>query len=307
MSRAQCFFVIAVAVLLVLVILSLIIYILSLKQQMKRIKNNLARTRQMDNNQQMTISLLDSDLSKLTTEINHNLDYQKKLKLETEKKERQMRQSISDIAHDLRTPLTVVKGNLQMLTQEDLSGRSRAYLDICMEKTEVLKEMVDDFFELSVLESETILPELTKIDLTNFVMQFLLDHEAVIVKSGLTPDLRLPEKSMFVMADSVMLGRICSNLLNNILKYAKNDFHIALTKTQHSVVLSFSNTIEADHVFDADHLFDRTYRADKARHESGAGLGLYIVKLLAQKQKIEVSAKREENELRFDLTFAVCR
>lgn len=303
MSREGLFFLLLILVVLFVIVLLLLFYIRLLKQQLKRLRNDLRQTRQIDNNQQMTISLMDSDLNNLTTEINSNLDYQKNLKLESERKETLMRQSISDIAHDLRTPLTVVKGNLQLLKQEELSQRARSYIGICIDKTNVLKGMVDDFFELSVLESEQILPNMKRMDLTNYVMQFLLNHETIIVEKDLTPNLHIPEKSLFVMADEMMLERMFSNLLNNILKYAKESFDIELVEESNHVKLTFSNGIEADNGIDVNHLFERTYRADKARQESGAGLGLYIVKLLATKQQIHVSAFMEENRLCFQMTF----
>lgn len=303
MSRIAYFWIVLLFVALIILVFALVCYILFLKKQIGKLRENLRLTRQMDNNQQLTISLFDKDLSELATEINKNLDFQKGLKLESERKEQQMRQSVSDIAHDLRTPLTVVKGNLQLMNQETLSKRFRSCLEICLDKTDVLKNMVDDFFELSVLESESIVPELKRLDVTNYLMQFLIDHEAIIVKEGLTPNLWFPEKSVFVMADESMLGRIFSNLLNNIVKYAKESFDIRLVEEADRVVLTFSNEIQQDADMDVKHLFDRTYRADKARQEKGAGLGLYIVKLLSEKQRIDVWAQREGRVLCFHLIF----
>lgn len=84
-----------------------------------------------------------------------NLDYQKQLKLETEKAEKSIRRSVSDIAHDLRTPLMVIKGNLQMLQMEEkLSHKGEDYVGICRQKADEMREMADDFFQLSVLESD---------------------------------------------------------------------------------------------------------------------------------------------------------
>lgn len=297
------FFCIVGIVALLIIVLSLVLYIVILKQEMKKMREELQNTRTMDYNRQMTVTLVDSDLTNLTTELNQNLDFQKELKLETERKEKQIKQSISDIAHDLRTPLTVVKGNLQMLEREgELSPYSKNYVDICLEKTDALKNMVDEFFELSVLESENVPINLQRVDLTNLLAQFIIDHEAVIIEHGLAPEILLPEKSIFIMADDSMLVRIFSNLLNNIFQYAQDSFKIDLVEKEEGwIVVSFSNQVEEGREIDVNRLFDRTYRADRARQGKGAGLGLYIVKLLAEKQKIQVWAEYEAMQLSFCL------
>lgn len=289
-------------VVLLLVIIILIAYILILKKELKKQAKELRLTRQQSYNKQLSIALVDKDLTNLATELNYNLDYQKRLKLEQEQAEIAMKQSISDIAHDLRTPLTVIKGNLQLLAKEEmLSEKGKDYLEISIDKSNTLKDMVDDFFELSVLESERIVPELARLDLTNKLMEFILDNEALIVEHGLTPDLRIPQKSLFVMADEKMLDRIFSNLLNNIFQYAKGSFGIELRESEQNLVhVSFFNQVEGTVL--VQHLFDRTYRGDKARQGKGAGLGLYIAKLLANKQNMEIDACQKDTRLIFTVT-----
>ena len=153
-------------VLLVLCI-SLFIYVQRMKRQIRNIRMELEATREKSYNRQISVDLVDEDLSDMTIQINKNLDYQKQLKMETEKAERSIRQSVSDIAHDLRTPLTVMKGNLQMLQMEEtLSPKAQQYLDICVQKTDEMRVMADDFFQLSVLESDLEAVELRRVDIT---------------------------------------------------------------------------------------------------------------------------------------------
>jgi signal transduction histidine kinase len=293
------FVLVGLCILLFLGCLGLILYLLSVRKQLRSIRKELDFTRQQDYNRQVTVTLFDKEVTALAAQINKNLDYQKRLKLETEQAEQQMKQSISDIAHDLRTPLTVIKGNLQMLDKgENIPEASREYLRICMEKSDTLKTMVDDFFEMSVLESDHAPAPLQKVNVTNLLMQFLIDNEAVIRQYGLTPELELPEKSVMILADEQMLVRMFSNLLNNILKYASQSFSVALEIQERTrCKITFSNAIGEERCLDVDHLFDRNYRGDMARRGGGAGLGLYIVKLLAEKQNAEVYAKQEGNRL----------
>lgn len=299
---------IIIAGLLLLLVIYLIVHLAVMKREMKKIRNELKQTRKRGYDRQITVTLIDKDFSLMTSEINKNLDFQKQLKLESEKAERRLKQSISNIAHDLRTPLTVVKGNLQMLEKnKGLTRQSEEYLRLAIEKTDALRMMIDDFFELSVLESDNVPVEIKEIDITETVMQFLISHESVIRNNGLTPKFDFPEKSIFVCADEEYLQRIFSNLMNNIVKYATDSFLVSLKNWQEDgkeiCTISFANEIDEGGHIDVEYLFDRTYRGDKARHGQGAGLGLYIVKLLVQKQGAEVWAKIEGNMLYITIMF----
>ncbi|MBR4111401.1 MAG: GHKL domain-containing protein [Ruminiclostridium sp.] len=289
--------IIAVIVLLIICI-SLVLRLISIRRSMREIKNELILTRDEGYNRQLTVELSDSVLEEMATEMNRNLDYQKKLKEESVKAERTLKQSVSDIAHDLRTPLTVVKGNLQMIALEDgLSEKSRGYLAASSEKCSEMKRMADDFFELSLLESDSSPVKLSKVNITNLLMQFLADSEAVIRSKELVPDVVFPERTVFALADEDLVRRMLGNLLNNVLKYAVESFCITLSVSENECGIVFSNAVKKGTEIDAEKLFERTYRADKARSGNGAGLGLYIVKLLAQKQNGRVTAECKDNEL----------
>lgn len=296
---------IIISVVLAVALIALAVQLLSLKSEMRKLKKELALTRDKGYNRQLTVSLIDKDFSALVTEMNKNLDYQKQLKLQSERAERSLKQSVSDIAHDLRTPLTVIKGNLQMLeSEEKLSERGTEYLRVCSEKSEAMKQMADEFFELSVLESDSTEVALSKVNITNLLMQFIADNEAVIRSCHLNPNVIFPEKTVFAQADEQLLMRMFSNLLNNIVKYAESEFAIALEATENKCRIAFSNPVNSANI-DTEHLFDRTYRADKSRHGTSAGLGLYIVKLLAEKQGAEVTAKLENSVLKIAIVLNI--
>ncbi len=295
--------IIACAVLL-LFSLWLISYIIRIRKNLKCIKEELVLTRKAEYNRQLTIDLVDRSLSEMTAEMNRNLDYQKKLKEKSEAAEQSLKQSVSDIAHDLRTPITVISGNLQMLENDSsLSPSALEYIRTSQKKCAAMKNMAEDFFELSVLESDYSSAQLVPVNFTNELMQFIADNEAVIRGSGLIPDIVFPEKTVFAMADPVLLTRMLGNLLNNIIKYAEKSFGITLSACNGKVSISFSNKIPSGQNIDTDRLFLRTYRADKARSGSGAGLGLYIVKLLAEKQEASVFASNENNVLNIGVEF----
>ena len=273
-----------------------------LKKNIREMTKELRRTRQEAYNRNLRITLVDKDLEELASELNENISYQKKMKLEEEHSRKVLEQSVSDIAHDLRTPLTVIRGDLRMLREEQLSEKGREYLEAADRRAEVLKNMVDEFFELSLIESGDLSVEKEKIDLTAFLAEFIIDNESMIRSKGLEPDIRLPEKSIIINADKGMLTRIMSNLLNNICKYAKKSFMLAVDGKDGGAVITLENEIADDAGIDTEHIFDRTYRADKARRDGSAGLGLYIVKLLVEKMDGSIEALAEDGRLKFRIT-----
>ncbi|MGN0674183.1 MAG: sensor histidine kinase [Oscillospiraceae bacterium] len=288
----------------VILCLILIKYIFDLKHEMRSIKKELRLSRDKGYDRQLTISLFDKDLTDLAAEMNKNLDFQKHMKFRSEQKERILKQSVSDIAHDLRTPLTVIDGNLQLVASDSsLSEKSGSYVRICRNKTDELRSIADDFFELSVLESEDAAAAKQRIDATEALLSFLADNEGIITSHSLEPQVNFPEKSIFIDADPQMLSRMMNNLLNNVIKYAKGIFFAGISSENGRCVITFANEVDLSCHFDTDRLFDRTYRGDKARHGGGAGLGLYIVKLLADKQGAEVKAVRENRLLSLHIIF----
>lgn len=297
------------ALIIISAVLALLLFIcvfrlFVLKHEMRKIKRELNSTRQMSYNRQLTVTLIDRDLTDMATEMNHNLAFQKQLKLQAEQAEHSLKQSVSDIAHDLRTPLTVIKGNLLLLqTEETLSEHGEEQLRLCIKKSDEMKQMADDFFELSMLESDSAPAKLKPVNITNQLVQLLVDNEAAIRIKGLSPEVVLPERSVFALADESLLQRMLENLLGNVMKYARGSFTAEVKCTENNRCrICFSNEVSGAFP-DVGRIFDRTYRADKSRSGS-AGLGLYIVKLLAQKQNADVGAEANGNILCLWIEFA---
>ncbi|MBR1864488.1 MAG: HAMP domain-containing histidine kinase [Ruminococcus sp.] len=293
---------ISVSIVLFIAAVLLTVYLIRLKKQLRDITAELKRTRDRSYDRQLSVSLFDKDLNELAAELNNGLSYQKKLKHDAERAEQSLRQSVSDIAHDLRTPLSVIKGDLQLLNERGLPDEeSRGFVRVCMERTETLRAMTDEFFELSVLESDRGKAELKKVNLTNLLMQFIADNEGLIELSGLTPEINFSPRTIFAYANEELLMRILGNLLGNVIKYSKRRFSVTLSQ-EGGCRVTFTNPLDGAEIQDPGKLFERTYRGDPSRKGSGAGLGLYIVKLLAEKQDALVSASIRDGELSLTLT-----
>lgn len=294
---------------LIIVILAIaltlaVFYIILVKIQMKKTREELKSSREEGYNKLVTAELVDKDQEKLLAEINKNLEYQNKKKIQAEGERAKLKQSISDIAHDLRTPVTVIRGNLQMIEKSGVLKDGEAEeLRICLEKSNDLKMMVDEFYELSYFESEDVALSTERIDVTDFVANFIIDNEALFRKKDYEPRVVLPDKSIFIDADPALLRRILSNLLTNVLRYSKEYLLIEVKENEGNVEISMENE-SSEEIIDVDRIFDRTYRADKVRTNGGpGGLGLYIVKILSEKMNGRVFAANEDNAFRIGVSF----
>lgn len=273
----------------------LVVYLLALKRQMRNITDELDRTAKRSYNRLVKIPLFDNDLNSLTSAINREIDDRKRMKIKSEETEKALRQAISDIAHDLRTPLSVIKGELQIMnSNSDNDPEQKKYIDVCIRKTDELKNMADGFFELALLESRDECPEMKRINVTNLLMQFIAENEGLIRLNSLEPEIIFPDSTVFAMGDEEYLKRILGNLLGNVIKYSSGSFTLRLTDNGE---ISIANPVGNAEAIDTERIFDRSYRADPSRKSGSAGLGLYIVRLLCDKISAEASASADTNSL----------
>ena len=227
----------------------------------------------------LELSLTDRDLERLAGQINRHYARQRSLTAGALRHEEQLKESIAGISHDLRTPLTVIMGHLQLLERTFLSEEQLRRTDTALRKARRMNELIEAFYELSVLNSEQLQPHKESVNLSNLLID-------------------LPEKSVFLRTDPGMLERILQNLLTNAVRYSPGDIRISLSENpEGSIMLRMENPVEAGARPDVERMFDRFYTGDAARTQGSTGLGLAVVKLLAEKLGGEVTATLTGNWL----------
>ena len=194
------------------------------------------------------------------------------------KAERMKVNLVTNVSHDLKTPLTSIISYLDLLSKEDLSQTSKDYVDILIKKSEMLKNMVADLFDLAKSTSGDISLELESLDLKKLVEQTLADMEDNIVDSGMQVKTILPEESVMINSDGKKLYRVIQNLIDNALKYSLEETRIFvdLTKEQNTSKLTIKNTASYEMNFSTEDILQRFYRGEESRTGQGSGLGLSI-------------------------------
>ena len=251
----------------------------------------------------ISLTLVDARLNGLAAQINENMELQKQLRIDARKSEQRLKDSIAGVSHDLRTPLTAIIGYIQMLERSGLNGEQQEKATIILKKANAMRELVESFFELSVIESgQSELAE-EAVNFTNIVSEAVVDFIPRFEVAELEPDVDLGDKSLYIAGDTTALGRIVQNLLSNALKYTAGRVKVALEERDGEIILTVVNEVRPDTPPDMERIFERFYTGDDCRNSGSAGLGLYIVKLLAEKMQGAVSASLENKMLSVYVVF----
>lgn len=269
---------IVVGIMSILIII-LITYIIIFQQQLHSINRQLTERLKEHTRKQISLELINGELNTLAANINKCLKAEENLRLDAIREEKHFKEMIVDISHDLRTPLTAIKGYQQLMEKGMLTEEQRQKLQIARKHADELEKLIESFFEYSYLvNSEPVLqPE--RINLMNLVAECLAESINLFEKNNLTVHFQesLP---VFVLADKDMTVRIIQNLIRNCIQHSDSDIEVRVLAEKNAVI-SFSNYVKNPSEIDVKRIFDRFYTADKARSKT-TGLGLSIVKLLAE-------------------------
>ncbi len=210
-------------------------------------------------------------LSELSEQYRHSID-------ESIKAERMKLELVTNVSHDLKTPLTSIIGYVELLSKEDLRGDAAEYVSILRLKSERLKNIVSDVFELAKTTSGEIVVEKKKLDLTKLSYQTLGELEDRIAQSGLTVKTSICEPPVTVISDGKRLYRVIQNILDNALKYSLKGTRIyyTLETGNGKAYIIVKNIASYEMTFTKDEIMERFTRGDKARSTEGTGLGLSI-------------------------------
>lgn len=242
-------------------------------------------------------------LEHFITKINRLIHLYKQDQQHKEKREKELKQEITNISHDLRTPLTSIKGFSELLTDSSLSEvEKKESLAIIQKKIDNLTGMVDLFYDLSQIDSADNQMVMEQQFLEQIVVENMLMFYDDFERHGLEIDVDERNTSS-VLADLKATNRIIINIIQNALHYAKSQVTIKVTEQDEYVKLSATNDIDSFDQSELHRIFERTYRLDSSRTSGQLGLGLHIVQQLIHKQGGKVDSDIHNNEFRIDVFF----
>lgn len=285
-----------VILLVVIIILSVKIYLL--KKSAKEISREFADRLNTDTNTVIGISSGDKDMRELADSINKQLKILRREHFKFRQGDSELKNAVTNISHDLRTPLTAISGYLELLNREEKSPDVERYIGIIADRTELMKQLTNELFTYSVILSENIGDEKEEVFVNQVLEESITGYYAALTERGIVPRIDISEQRIVKTLNRSSLTRIFSNLLNNAVKYSDGDLTIILSD---SGAITFSNTAKGLSPVQAERLFDRFYTVENARNSTG--LGLAIAKTLVENMKGSISAEYDGERLTITIVF----
>ncbi len=286
-----------VCAILAALVLALGLHVLSMRRAARQILRELSEKLSEDTNTLLSLSCPDREMRRLAAGLNRELRTLRAQRLRYRQGDRELKDAVTNVSHDLRTPLTAICGYLDMLENEPMSGDARRYVSRITERAGAMKALTEELFRYSVALSagSELAPE--PVDLNAALEQSAAAFYAALTARGIQPDIHMPEEHVIRSLDRAALSRVLSNLFSNALKYSDGDLSVTLTAAGR---ISFSNAAKDLDPVQVGRLFDRFFSLDAAR--GSTGLGLAIARTLAERMGGSVAADYQDGRL----TVTVC-
>ncbi|MDR0294478.1 MAG: HAMP domain-containing histidine kinase [Oscillospiraceae bacterium] len=273
-----------------------------LKRELRRLRRRLDEIIKTDTNARLTTVTSDKDVAALAAGINAMLERNRRGLFEKARAEAALKRAVTNISHDLRTPLTSALGYLQMLEAPGLDGETRArYLQTVRGRLEALSALMNSLFEFArVIEDNTAF-DVRKINICNILRDAFSESYAELEKKGFTVDADIPDAPVLCLCDEDALRRVLQNLIKNVTVHGREYLRVRVN----GGVIEIANKADGLDELDTGRIFERFYTADASRTSKNTGLGLAIAKELTERTGGHIAADVEGDMLVIRIGFAV--
>lgn len=283
---------------LLLIIAALLIKIYIMQKSAKQIKNSLDHILSADTNMLIDISSRDKHLRSLANDINKQLRTLRQAQHRFYQGDTEIKNAVTNISHDLRTPLTAICGYLDLLEPADKSEEVKRYLEIVKNRIELMIQLTQELFQYSVILSESEYIKTEPLSLNGTIEESLTAFYTELMQRGIIPNVIMPSKQIIRNLNKSALSRVLANIIGNAIKYSDGDLEIVLYENG---AITFTNTALTLNNIQLEKLFDRYYTVKTASNSTG--LGLAIARTLVQQMNGSITAKYENNKLSITIGF----
>lgn len=260
-----------------------------MRREIDGIRESFAAKLSQDTNVGLDISSGDRRLRELAADLDRQLKRLREARLQYELGDQEVKTAVTNISHDLRTPLTAISGYLQILKKEKVSSRAREYLDIIENRVEAMKRLIEELFSYSIVVSAEQYRENRQLLLNEVLEDSIAGMYGALTEKKIHVETHLTEKKVYVDANREALMRIFGNIINNVLKYSDGDLVIRLGDNGE---ISFANHASSLDEVEAGKLFQRFYTVQSGKESTG--LGLSIARALTEQMGGKLWAEKEE-------------
>lgn len=284
---------------LCLIIVILLIKIALMQKGAREIAQKFAEKLTADTNTLIDISSRDRNIRRLANEINTELRKLRAQRIKFDQGDAEVKDAITNISHDLRTPLTAISGYLELLEKEEKSEAAQRYIGIIKDRTEHMKQLCEELFRYSIVISTTDSINYESVTVNAVLEESISSYYAALTEANITPNITICEEKIVRILDKNALSRIFGNLIGNAIKYSDGDLNITLSE---SGAVTFSNHASMLDETQTGKLFNRFFTVENA--EKSTGLGLSIAKALTEEMGGTITAKYDTGVLSIRIVFS---
>ena len=244
-----------------------------------------------DTNVGIDISSRDGKMLALAADLDRQMKKLRRTRLKYEEGDAELKRAVTNISHDLRTPLTALSGYMQLLEKEEVPPRVREYLDIMDDRILAMTRLTEELFQYSVIVSPDKRKEREAVCLGDVLTESIAGFYGVLVEKKIMPQIHIPEEKVVVLASWDALSRVFGNIISNAVKYSDGDLRITLYPEGR---VTFANHAGRLDEVEAAKLFERFYTVESGRESTG--LGLSIARTLTEQMGGSIGAYREDEE-----------
>lgn len=286
------FWLLILIAILILIIVALFIKIYFLRKAAREIEESFSDRIATETNTLIDVSTGDRYMRRLAEGINIQL---RKLRTERHRFQQgdmELKNAVTNISHDLRTPLTAIGGYLDLLEQEENSESVKRYIDIIRNRVGIMNQLTEELFRFSVIVTTKDNLVIEEVAVNSVLEESIAAFYTALNMRNIIPDIHMPSEPVVRKLDKAALSRVFSNVLSNVIKYSDGDLDITLSESGEII---FTNTASGLNEVQVSRLFDRFYTVEAARKSTG--LGLAIARTLIEQMDGVISAKYREGRL----------
>lgn len=240
----------------------------------------------------------------LINDMNDILDEDKKRIEDVDRSMISIRETISELSHDLRTPMTSAGGYAEMLRSVDLTEEEKSrYLDVIIERQNTTNQLINQLYYYSRLKTDSVTLEQEELDLRRIVTSVIALYYVDFEKQNSEPEVDIDEKKMTVVGDKDGFVRIFSNIISNALSHGEGSYSISLKETDEGYRFTMANGASKMTQDDAEKVFERYFTKDAVRSSSNSGLGLTISKNLTERMGGNIKAYLKDGIFTIEVLF----
>ena len=273
------------------------------RRQIKLFRESIQFIEKHNSNQRITLEISNKEIADLAQDLNHLMQKHRNMENEVEKKEQALKDLVTNLSHDIRTPLTSLDGYFQLLISCDDVGERERYYKIISGRIESLRVLLEQLFLYMKLQNNAYDFELSKCNLNQLLYDGMLEFYQEFTNRNIEPMIEINEEDLIINTNVLAMKRVIQNIIKNVLEHGNDNFILRARKENQKVFVQFENEFLRSSQLDVERIFERFYKADLARTSNSTGLGLAIAKELVEKMNGMINARSEGERFIIELQF----